>query len=151
MLQSAAVWRRMHTADRITKKWVWDPQLFPGALRKVHRTRQWGESTFRGEVGSNVEWLSHTSGDAAHRYDNTLWQSFWTYRLDKVQCCACPKVSRKKTSYNPTWLAGQGIWLIIRNRCRWHRFVFGGKGFCSCSVCSVNAKQAAETSPDLPA
>lgn len=58
MLQSAAVWRLMHTADRITKSKYENYCCSPEPPAKSTGPGSGQKSLFRGDVDSNVGWLT---------------------------------------------------------------------------------------------
>lgn len=58
MLQSAAVWRLTHTADRITKSKYVNHCCSPEPSAKSTGPGSGQECLFRGEVDSEVEWLT---------------------------------------------------------------------------------------------
>lgn len=58
MLQSAAVWRLTHTADRIIKSKYENRCCSPEPSAKSTGPGSGQESLFRGEVDSDVEWLT---------------------------------------------------------------------------------------------
>lgn len=58
MLQSAAVWRLTHTADRITQSEYENPCCSPEPSAKSTGPGSGQSCLFTGEVDSNVEWLT---------------------------------------------------------------------------------------------
>lgn len=77
MLQSAAVWRLMHTADRITKSKNENHCCSPEPPAKSTGPANEQECLFGGEVDSMSTSMTHyTIGAAAYGYNKTLWQEF---------------------------------------------------------------------------
>lgn len=111
------------------KKYVWEPLLFPRALSKVHRTRQWAGDLVQGSWQQCR--LTHCTVRAVARgYDNTLWQEFWTCRAHKGwtaknRSCGCLELSGE-LSFNlkNIWLESLKIWCIILNHCRCCRCIW---------------------------
>lgn len=82
MLQSAAVWRLTHTADRITKSKYENHCCSPEP--SVHRTRQWAGELVQGRSWQECRMTHYTVGAAAYGCGNTLWQDFVTRNVHKV-------------------------------------------------------------------
>lgn len=83
MLQSAAVWRLMHTADRITKSKYENYCCSPEPPAKSTGPGSGQESLFRGDVDSNVGWLTVLLGQL-HMAVNTQWHELRTHNAKEV-------------------------------------------------------------------